>query len=251
MTASPNSLVRPVPQTEARLEPLRPMPVATVRRAMEEYQQGLNAILGEGDVQRFRNRRGEQEEFPKRSGWRKIATWFGLDGYVGHTEIDRDEHGQILRARVTARVVAPNGRTWENNGAATLDEGGWTRPEHDIISTATTRALSRATSDLVGFGKLSAEEVPAEVDAAPAALPEWAQTADEHLNAAMLSKLAELVGVERAQALQRAIAERYDGVPNIATGFVNALHSMLAAELQRLRSAPYESEAGSAPEGES
>jgi hypothetical protein len=37
---------------------------------------------------------------------------------------------------------------------------------------------------------------------------------------------------ERAQLLVNAIGERYDGVPNVVTGIVNALHSMIAAAQQ-------------------
>ena len=212
----------------ARLEPLRPMPVHQVAAAMQEYQAGLQALLADSDWQTF-TQGGEVKRFVKRSGWRKIGTWFGLDVYLGRVELDRDEHGQLLRARVTARAVAPNGRTFEDIGACSHAERRFSKPEHDILSTAATRAINRATSDLVGMGSVSADEM-LEPDLAEPVLPEWAEMADYAATETMFVKLVELVGDDRAKVLLSAIGNRYDGVPNVVTGVVNALHSMLASK---------------------
>lgn len=234
MAAAPNALVRPVAVTDQRLEPLRPMPLQTVQRAMAEYQQGLQAILNETDWQMFRDRGGDPKRFVKRSGWRKIATWFGLDLLVDDTSIvvDRDERGDPLRARVKGRVAAPNGRVAEDVGACSITERGFSKPEHDLVATAATRALNRATSNLVGMGELSAEEM---IDDVEPLLPEWALMAEGEALATMHAKLGELLGPKRGDALMRAIDERYSGIPNVATGFVNAIYSMLAVELRGLR----------------
>jgi len=212
----------------ARLEPLRPMPVHQVQQAMQEYQAGLAALLADTDWQTFLDRDRHEKRFVKRSGWRKIGTWFGLDLLIKDESIvvDRDENGQPLRTRLTARAVAPNGRTSEDVGACSIDERRFSKPEHDLLATAATRALNRATSNLVGMGEVTAEEVMG--DAEPL-LPEWAQIAPDATVATMRGKLTELVGDERAALLTRAIGERYDGVPNVVTGLVNALHSMLTA----------------------
>jgi hypothetical protein len=220
--------VPPLPATPelSRLEPLRPMPLHDVQRAMGEYQAGLAALLNDNDWQTFSDRGGQPRRFVKRTGWRKIATWFGLDLYVGRITVERYEDGRIRLAEVVGRVVAPNGRVGEDIGACSADERGFSKPEHDIRATATTRALNRAISNLVGMGDLTAEEVLDEVEPM---LPEWAQPCSDELGHEMMAKLAELLGAERAEVLTRAIANRYDGVPNVVTGVVTALHKMLTA----------------------
>lgn len=209
----------------SRLEPLRPLPVHEVKRAMTEYQEGLAAVLAEQDWQHFTDRDGNSRKFVKRSGWRKIATWFGLDLFIGRITVERDERGRILRAEIVARAVGPNGRVAEDVGACALDEPRtFYKPEHDLRATAATRALNRAISNLVGMGDVSAEEIADDIEPL---LPEWAQPCPPEAGALMLERLTELVGAERALALTNAIGGRYDGVPNIVTGLVSALHSML------------------------
>jgi len=213
------------------------MPIREVQRAMQEYQQGLQAILDPSDWQVFVDRRdGSEKRFVKRSGWRKVGTWFGLDLQIDVVSIvvDRDEQGAPVRVRLVGRAIAPNGRVAEDVGACSMDERRFSKPEHDLLATAATRALNRATSNLVGMGELTAEEI---ADEGVVLVPEWAQVAADPLVAEMIGRLTELVGKDRAESLARAIHNRYDGVPNIATGFVTALHSMLAEELHRLRDA--------------
>lgn len=235
----------PVPSADngtavARLEPLRPMPVHQVAAAMTEYQQGLQSLLVDTDWQVFRDRDGRDRRFVKRSGWRKVGTWFGLDMLVRSIRVDRVERhvcpscghvyteqgaeGDPLRATVVASVVAPNGRKAEDVGACAITERRFSKPDHDLVATATTRALNRATSNLVGMGEVTAEEVEAEVEPM---LPEWAMPASGEHIADTRAKLDRLVGDSRAAVLVRAIGERYDGVPNVVVGVVNALHSML------------------------
>jgi hypothetical protein len=211
----------------ARLEPLRPMPIHQVQSAMGEYQAGLQALLVDSDWQAFSDRGGEVRRFVKRSGWRKIATWFGLDLLIGDVVLERDEHGQLLRARVTARAVAPNGRVFEDVGACSHSERRFSKPEHDILATAATRAHNRATSDLVGMGEVSSDEM-LEPELAEPILPDWAENANSESVDAMYVRLVALVGDERARLLVNAIGTRYDGVPNVVTGIITALHSMLA-----------------------
>jgi hypothetical protein len=232
-----------------RLEPLRPLPVNDVARAMQEYQQGLHAIVDASDWQVFADRDGREHGFVKRSGWRKVATWFGLDLIVastvvermraticpqcGHSFVSRGQEGDPVRALVTGRAVAPNGRVAEDVGACSIDERAFSKPEHDMLATACTRALNRATSNLVGMGELSADEVD-ERDAVP--LPEWAQPVDEQTLAAMHDKLAALLDAgNRATAVINTVNARYGHVPLVLARFVDGLHAMLAPELERKR----------------
>jgi len=221
------------PPVIGRLEPLRPLPVHEVTRAMSEYQQGLEALLADSDRQSFVNERtGRESTFVKRSGWRKIATWFGLDLLIGSMEVDRDEYGNPLRARVIGRVIAPNGRKGEDVGACSITERGFSKPEHDLLATAATRALNRATSNLVGMGELSAEEMADEI-ATTAPLPEWAEPAangDEFRD-----WLTNLVGEARAEAITVTLTNRYGYVPVVLSRFAEGMHAMLGPELAARR----------------
>lgn len=214
----------------SRLEPLRPMPLHEVKRAMTEYQEGLRALLDGTDWQKFLDRQGGTREFVKKPGWRKIAMWFGLDLLIDaeRITIDRDADGRIMRARVVGRVVAPNGRIGEDVAVCSIDEGrNFTKPEHDLVATAATRALNRATSGLVGMGDVSAEEVMDDVEAL---LPDWAQAADEQFEGEMLENLSSMFGAERAIALGAGIHGRYGYVPNVCAGLVRAMHRMWLSE---------------------
>jgi len=52
----------------------------------------------------------------------------------------------------------PNGQTVEGVGYKSWSEL-YEKTLHNLVSTAWTRAVNRAVSDLVGFGEVSAEEV--------------------------------------------------------------------------------------------
>lgn len=223
------AVAAPLTQELARLEPLRPLPVHSVKSAMTEYQTGLHEILDESDWQVFPDRSGERR-FVKRSGWRKISTWLALDLEVKTVSVERDDNGNPLRALVIGRAVAPNGRKAEDIGACSLNERRFSKPEHDLIAVATTRALNRATANLVGMGELVSAEEIADDDTVVERAPEWAQNANAELIERMRGQLHALVGSERGDALSLGIENRYSGVPNIVTGIVNALHKMLVSQ---------------------
>ena len=171
---------------------IQPLPLQETRRMMHDYQTGLEQIVSTDDWQEFRgNRDGQSHRFLKRSGWRKIALWFGLDLEVIRREIDRDPDGRILRAHVIARATAPNGRFCDGDGGCSADERRFSKVEHDVTATAVTRATNRAISGLVGMGALSAEEladdtpIPAAAPAPPALITarearELAQSLQRH-----------------------------------------------------------------------
>jgi hypothetical protein len=199
----------------ARMEPLRPMPVHQVSTAMQEYQQGLQSVLVDGDWQLFRDRDGKERRFVKRSGWRKIGTWFGLDLTIRSVKIDRVE-----------RHVCPScGHVYVEQGVAcAIGERRFSKPEHDLVATAATRAINRATSNLVGMGEVTAEEV---VDDVEPMLPTWALPASDADTRATRERLGALLSDTRGDVLLNAITKRYDYLPNVVVGLVNAMHSML------------------------
>lgn len=179
MTDAPAEVVEAQPEEEqpasvqvvpapppSRAEVLHPLDVSEVKGAMEQYQAGLRDLLAAEDWQGPPNQDGS---FVKKSGWRKIATWFSLSVNLlpGTATKERDEDGQLLRASVWARAIAPNGRSADGDGSCAIDEPrfadekGRIKVEHDLPATAATRAMNRAISNLVGMGAVSAEEVDA------------------------------------------------------------------------------------------
>jgi hypothetical protein len=154
-----------MPSTEIVVAPpLVPMSPDQAERSMAAYQAFTAAMLVEKDWQRAPG----IAPFVKRSGWRKIATGYTLSCEILEDEvIERDERGEPKRARAKARVFhRETGRSWDGTGRCSTTERRFSKPEHDVTATAVTRAINRATADLVGFGEVSAEEVAAGVDEA-------------------------------------------------------------------------------------
>ena len=97
----------------------------------------------------------------KRSGFRKIAVFFGISDRIQKEErIDRPDGSFAWRIEVEA--YAPNGRSAVGVGACDSRERKFAHLEHDVLSVAHTRAKSRAISDLVAGGIVSAEEMTVE-----------------------------------------------------------------------------------------
>lgn len=121
--------------------------------------------------------------FKKKSAWRKYATAFSISTEILEEDLTRDENGRIVTAKYVVKATLPNGRSeegvgicsiWDkshehdkyNNYTGQLSCKGpcdgrkhYDKPEHDIPSTAHTRAKNRAISDLIGAGEVSAEEI--------------------------------------------------------------------------------------------
>lgn len=152
------------------------MPAVSSREAVESwkaYQDLKSKIVDpDKDIQIIAN-----EQFLKKSYWRKLATFFNLTVEV--IEERNEQIGRTLVWHFTCRAIAPNGRTAIGTGScdayekAKLREGKYmnfnrykkvweyAQPNsiHNIRSTAETRAFNRAVSNLVGGGEVSAEEV--------------------------------------------------------------------------------------------
>jgi hypothetical protein len=144
-----------------RGEVLKPLDITQQKDAMRLYQEGLREILADSDWQDA----GRGNRFVKKSGWRKIAAWFDLSIELLRDEVERDEDNQVSRACVWARALAPSGRFADGDGYCDVTETRFNRDsarqklENDLRGTATTRAVNRAISNLVGMGAVSAEEV--------------------------------------------------------------------------------------------
>lgn len=224
-----------------RATQIQPLDLRETRAMMTAYQQGLREIVDEDDYQAFRGRDGETNKFLKRSGWRKIATWFGLDLEIRSRDLERGEDDRIIRAHVVVRAIAPNGRYADGDGGCSITERGFSKAEHDIPATATTRATNRAISNLVGMGSMSAEELDG---TSVSATPTSVITAGEakELAAALQRQWPSFDGFEFLRVLRRSFADAgIDGVPEAAK---QALEGWIFWVGQPLQSATEAAETG-------
>ncbi len=206
---------------EIRREVIRPLDVADQANAMAEYQAGLRSILDASDWQDA----GRGESFVKKSGFRKIAAWFNLTVELVRDEVERDESGQVLRASVIARAIAPNGRAMDGDGYCSAEESRFKRNasklENDLRATASTRATNRAISGLVAMGAVSAEEVTAGIEAPPPpAGPPFGPAAAPGLLIQTRSAIAYATGLESESPQVDAVIQ---ALTNDAGGYVPRL----------------------------
>lgn len=140
-------------------------------------------------------------ETKKRSAWDKLARFYGIDtpiesaalcttadvSSVGAFIIEKlagdsftiikyqeAETLAVKKVNVLLRVTAPNGRTIIGDGACSVNErlkgaDSFAHPDHDIFSTAFTRAMNRGISRCIGTGEVSAEEFESDSADAPKA----------------------------------------------------------------------------------
>ena len=144
---------------------------------MNNYQELVNALLDKSDYQKIGKR-----DFKKKSAWRKLATAFNITDEIVHEEETRDETNQIISSKFYVRASLPNGRSAVGVGVCSIYDkirytdsynkkadtedvsnfelrSRFSNAEHDIPSTAHSRAKNRAISDLIGAGDVSAEEM--------------------------------------------------------------------------------------------
>jgi len=176
VSVSDSALMRPVASLEDTIE------------AFHAYQELRAELLDRSDFQEAE--KGKQ--FVTKSGWRKLGVAMSTSDALINWEDVEDPYGRVRRSKITVRAFAPNGRYAEGIGICDYRErccprafaepcrkGGnhrhcdetctgfshFSKPQHDIPSTAHTRAKNRALSDLFGFGEVSAEEVSGAPDA--------------------------------------------------------------------------------------
>jgi len=125
-------------------------------QALEQFRKLKTSVLGPEDTIII-----EGKPYIKRSGWRKIALAFNISVEILSIQHEKLENDYIVRVR--ARATAPNGRISEGIAACSKSEFTGKREKmgtiHNIEATASTRAINRAISDLVGGGEVSAEEI--------------------------------------------------------------------------------------------
>src|SRR3954451_22807465 len=136
---------------------IRPVASAEeVLAAWQQFQDVKRSLLTLDDYQDIQGR-----PRIKKSGWRKIAAAFGISDALlreERREVDAPS-GRHFVWEVSARAIAPNGRYADAVGSCASTERRFAHLEHDVRSTAHTRAKNRAIADLVGGGEVSAEEI--------------------------------------------------------------------------------------------
>ena len=86
---------------------------------------------------------------------------------------------KVVKVSVLLKIVAPNGRTVLGDGACAASErrmgaDSFAHADHDIFSTAFTRAFNRGVSRCIGTGEVSAEEFESATpngDSSPTTIP--------------------------------------------------------------------------------
>lgn len=178
-------VVRPEPV------PLLPMEPQQAAMMMERYQALCESILTPDDSIGIP---GQPGGFIKRSGYSKLATFYGSSSEILSLHIRRGDDGEIISASAMVRARHPNGRQEDGDGACSITEPRFKNPsgrqkaEHDIPATAVTRARNRAISNLIGFGSVSAEEVEEETPAGP----RWGEVATDQQQDGMIRALQDL-----------------------------------------------------------
>jgi hypothetical protein len=143
-------------QQATAIVPTPVMPLVSPDKAAEQWKlfEALKAkLLNEEDYQTIVGKR-----YIKRSGFRKIAVYFGISDRILKEERTQRDDGSFFW-KIEVEAYAPNGRSCVGVGACDSRERKFAHTEHDCYATAHTRAKSRAISDLVAGGAVSAEEV--------------------------------------------------------------------------------------------
>lgn len=144
--------------------------VESAKAFMQNYQEVVEALLDDGDYQKM-----GKNKFKKKSAWRKLQTAFNISDSIVKEETEVDENNQIISSKFYVKATLPNGRSSVGVGVCSIFDkitkkdaaqpsnfvlrNRFNNAEHDVPSTAHTRAKSRAISDLIGAGEVSAEEM--------------------------------------------------------------------------------------------
>ena len=133
------------------------------KKNWDEFLALKSALLTKDDYQAI-----AAKDFIKKSGFRKIAVVFNLSDRIVEQVKDIRDDGSFMW-RITVEVSTPN-RFCSGVGICDSRERKFAHTEHDVYSTAHTRAKNRAISDMVAGGAVSAEEMSIETDTISEAL---------------------------------------------------------------------------------
>lgn len=141
-------------------KPYLPIDLVDIDRAIalyEKFEYAKRKLAKPEDIQDGGNRK-----FYKKSFWRKAGTAFFVDYQVVGDPIIQQFGSEIV---CTIKAVARWGnRTLTDVGVCSSKEFTGRRVFNfpDLISTATTRAINRVISDMIGGGEVTADEIQGE-----------------------------------------------------------------------------------------
>ena len=154
----------------SHIDQLELVDIEYAKASQDNFIELVEALLDSSDYQGGKK---------KKSAWRKLARAFNISDEPITKEVIRDENHQIISAYFEVKAVLPNGRSGFGVGDCSIFDKikaddvetpsnfelrkRFTNAEHDVIATAHTRAKSRAISDLIGAGEVSAEELENDV----------------------------------------------------------------------------------------
>nr|VDC73022.1 unnamed protein product [Brassica rapa] len=141
----PSSCVKNDPVNEMRHSLSGSFPSATL---FKEYQNTAMAILEKSDYTMISGK-----AYIKKSGWRKISFYFNVSYEIRDKNIEFDENRNVQRAEFIVRAIMQGGRFADGWGSCERREKKFLKPNHDIPSTAETRAKNRACQESVNIVK--------------------------------------------------------------------------------------------------
>ncbi|XP_016471502.2 uncharacterized protein LOC107793625 isoform X1 [Nicotiana tabacum] len=133
------------PETTLRHCLAAPFPTVSL---FKQYQNAAMAILEKSDYTMISG-----SPFIKKAGWRKISFYFNLSYEIKEKNIEFDENRNVLRAEFIVRAHMQGSRFSDGWGSCERREKKFQKPNHDIPSTAETRAKNKACQDLLGIGE--------------------------------------------------------------------------------------------------
>uniref|UniRef100_A0A0D9X3B2 Uncharacterized protein n=1 Tax=Leersia perrieri TaxID=77586 RepID=A0A0D9X3B2_9ORYZ len=112
-----------------------------------KYQDAALSILDKSDYTSISG-----NPYIKKSGWRKISCFFNISFEIKDRSIEFDETRNVNRAEFVVRASMQGGRFSDGWGSCDRREKRFNKPNHDVPSTAETRAKNKACQDLLGIG---------------------------------------------------------------------------------------------------
>ncbi|TVU39082.1 hypothetical protein EJB05_12485, partial [Eragrostis curvula] len=112
-----------------------------------KYQEVALSILENNDYTSISG-----NPYIKQPGWRKISCFFNISFEIKDHSIEFDENRNVNRAEFLVRASMIGGRFSHGWGSCDRREKRFNKPNHDIPSTAETRAKNKACQDLLGIG---------------------------------------------------------------------------------------------------
>ncbi|KAJ4816783.1 Peptide transporter family protein [Rhynchospora pubera] len=115
--------------------------------SFKHYQDMALEILDKSDYSMISG-----NPYIKKSGWRKMSFFFNISYEIRDKSIEFDDSRNVRRAEFVVRAHMQGGRFSDGWGSCEKSEKRFNKPNHDIPSTAETRAKNKACQDLLGIG---------------------------------------------------------------------------------------------------